>query len=222
MNSRIFTLIELLVVIAIIAILAAMLLPALNQARMKSYDAKCKSQHKQICAGLGFYSNDYNGYLIPAGNHPSQFNASASVQWCTRLDELGYLPRYAGNRRSNAGAHYKPVRIFRCPAVLENNQWTDYGTNLIMTLISTNCQNAIPINKIRRPSRVIMLADCCKDPDTPYVSVSRDFVGSYITAGYDYRIAWPRHQAQTNIAFLDHHVESVRRDQRNNYEWGDE
>ena len=70
-NLFIFTLIELLVVIAIIAILAGMLLPALNKAREMARGTQCKSQYKGIATALGMYGSDYKEYLPgPSYNHP--------------------------------------------------------------------------------------------------------------------------------------------------------
>ena len=63
MKKSNFTLIELLVVIAIIAILAGMLLPALNNAREKGRSASCQGTQKQIVSGILTYTNDYEGHL---------------------------------------------------------------------------------------------------------------------------------------------------------------
>ena len=58
-----FTLVELLVVIGVIAILAALLLPALKGARDKAKEISCANQQKQIFSGMSYYEQDYNGYL---------------------------------------------------------------------------------------------------------------------------------------------------------------
>lgn len=65
-NKQMFTLIELLVVIAIIGILAAMLLPALAQAKSQALTVACLGQQKQLAMGVIMYANDNRGYCPPS------------------------------------------------------------------------------------------------------------------------------------------------------------
>ncbi|MEZ6242038.1 MAG: prepilin-type N-terminal cleavage/methylation domain-containing protein [Phycisphaerales bacterium] len=107
-SRRAFTLIELLVVIAIIALLIAILLPALGSARETSKTIKCASQLRQQGIGLSTYVLDDGGYF-PAGH----FQISDSTRFY-------YV--WPGLIRSNFSDDHN-TEVFNCPSTIEDYHW---------------------------------------------------------------------------------------------------
>jgi prepilin-type N-terminal cleavage/methylation domain-containing protein len=201
-----FTLIELLVVIAIIAILAAMLLPALSKAKDKAKASLCVGNLKQIGTGIIQYTDDWNGWVYPnSGNAPFW-------TWYIAADV------YIGGKSWPYGASWTGKRVsgvWACPGtdqvILDGiaNCCPDYGNNVYagqdwigITTWGNRCK-AMKLDQIKKPSDVILAGD----------STSETNPEKYTTLPLKYSTATSytlsmRHNLMPNLLWYDMHVES--------------
>jgi prepilin-type processing-associated H-X9-DG protein/prepilin-type N-terminal cleavage/methylation domain-containing protein len=191
-----FTLIELLIVIAIIAILAAMLLPALKRARMSARSLACVNMQKNVGASSFLYADDYNSWLLVA----------SSPNWaCSRVYWLKQIaPYWGGDGRYDADvtSSWRKLyqrKIISCPVTPKEILYGRDENSGYSPFSGTTGYDQCSLKDFNNPSGEIIFGDTYDHSDDP-----THYFNNYLYSNPNY--IGNRHNNGINALFADGHV----------------
>ncbi len=208
-----FTLIELLVVIAIIAILAAMLLPALSKAKASAQSINCISNVKQIQLGWQMYIGDNDDWM--PGN---SYNFDPAVGYSVSLSNawvLGCAPVDKNTTNIETGCIYRYVNsaaVYHCPSdkskVDKSTQTRTRSYSINIHLNSVANRNGVGANVVRKVSEIRIPSSVFVLIDENENTIEDGTFGLYPGPSTQWlNLASDRHMKGTSLSFADGHSE---------------
>ena len=213
-----FTLIELLIVIAIIAILAGMLMPALNQARQMAFATACRSNLKQYALGLASYTSESNEYLCYGYNSSSSASTFNHILYPYIFNRPLKLDGYSSTKPVN-------VKLYQCPAAKYKHVYytlmSSYGYNYSGVISTSPTQRILgyksstennpptKTGQIKQPSAVFFFGDGRLNITSNLWGDNPAYPNNAPGSDPSEFVPW-RHQKQVNILYGDGHAASRR------------
>jgi prepilin-type N-terminal cleavage/methylation domain-containing protein/prepilin-type processing-associated H-X9-DG protein len=197
MRLKAFTLIELLVVISIIAILMAILMPALNRVREQGKRTICLNNTKQMALAWNLYCDDFDGKIVNANTHQGERGA-----WVVWEPDMSTSDKIRNIEQGALFPYVPNIKLYKCPAGVKGEVCTysipDY-MNGHLAIAGATPDPLKNRNKIRNPAQqIVFLDEGLLTPSSFTIYHYQELWWDQITA---------RHGDGTNFSFSDSHCE---------------